>query len=84
MSAVKYEGNSVVFDGNVFEDEVIGLRDFINKNCEQKISFDLKNCSDMHTAVVQLLLSCKAVCSCDFIIKDRTKPFAMAIDGFIA
>jgi hypothetical protein len=82
MSAVIYDGNRVVFDGNVFEDEVIGLREFINKNCEQKISFDLENCTDMHTSVVQLLLSCKSVCSCDFIFNDRTKPFAMAIDGF--
>jgi len=84
MSAVTYDGNKVVLDGNVFEDEVIGLRDFINKHCEQNITFDLQKCSDMHTAVVQLLLACKAICSCDFILNDRTKPFAMAIDGFAA
>jgi hypothetical protein len=82
MSAVIYEGNRATLNGNVFEDEIIGLRSFIQENSDNTLSFDLNSCSDMHTAIVQLLVAAKATKSCEFTFLDKTKPFAMAIEGF--
>lgn len=82
MSAVVYEGNRVILNGNVFEDELVGLRSFMQENSNNEVTFDLDACSDMHTAIVQLLVAYKATNPCEFLFSDRTKPFAMAIEGF--
>ena len=82
MSAVIYEGSSAIFNGNVFEDELIELRSFIQKNSDKSITFNLSTCSDMHTAVVQLLVAAKATTSSKFVHGNLTKPFVMAIEGF--
>ncbi len=82
MSAVIYEGNKATLNGNVFEDELVGLRSFMQDNGESALSFDLSSCSDMHTAIVQLLVAAKATKDCEFIFSDKSKPFAMAIEGF--
>lgn len=82
MSAVVYEGNRAILNGNVFEDELVGLRSFIQENSDNAISFDLSACNDMHTAIVQLLVAAKATKTCEFTYTDKTKPFAMAIEGF--
>lgn len=82
MSAVVYEGNRATLNGNVFEDEVVGLRSFIQEKSEGALTFDLSACSDTHTAIVQLLVAAKATKNCEFIFSETTKPFAMAIEGF--
>ncbi|HIP60447.1 MAG TPA: hypothetical protein EYH01_08485 [Campylobacterales bacterium] len=82
MSAVVYEGNRAILNGNVFEDELVGLRSFIRENGENAITFNLSACNDMHTAIVQLLVAAKATKECEFTFSDKTKPFAMAIEGF--
>lgn len=82
MSAVIYDGSKAMLNGNVFEDELVGMRSFIQNNSDQLLSFDLSACNDMHTAIVQLLVAAKATKSCEFIFSDHTKPFVMAIEGF--
>jgi len=82
MSAVTYDGSNAILNGNVFEDELVGLRSFIQENRDTTISFDLSSCNDMHTAIVQMLAAAKASRSCEFTFSDHTKPFAMAIEGF--
>ena len=84
MSAVVYEENKATLNGNVFEDELVGLRSFMQENSDNEVTFDLTACSDMHTAIVQLLVAFKATHSCEFTFSDKTKPFAMAIEGFRA
>ena len=81
--AIEYNENLALFEGNVFEDELPNLRVFLQKYSHSSVSIDLKNCNDMHTAVIQLLLSFKALHECYFIFGDKSKPYAMAIDGFL-
>ncbi len=81
--AIEYNGNVAIFEGNVFEDELSDLRVFLQKNSHSGVSIDLKNCNDMHTAIIQILLSFKTLHECQFIFGDKSKPYAIAIDGFL-
>ncbi len=83
MSVITYNGSKVIFNENVLENELVELRSFLQENIDKKIIFDLSSCNDMHTAIVQLLVAFKATYSCDFVIADRSKPYAMAIDVFV-
>lgn len=83
MSAIIYNGTKAVLEGNVFEDEVVALRAFMQESVKEHLTFDLTACNDMHTAIVQLLLAFKSSYSCEFIYGDKTKPYAMAMQGFV-
>ena len=81
--AIQYDENLALFEGNIFEDELSNLRIFLQRYSHSGVSIDLKNCNDMHTAVIQLLLSFKTLHECHFIFGDKSKSYAMAIDGFL-
>ncbi len=81
--AIKYDGNLALFEGNVFDDELSELKIFLQKNSHSGVTIDLKDCNDMHTALIQLLLSFKTLHECQFIFGDKSKPYAIAIDGFL-
>ncbi|MCH9813678.1 MAG: hypothetical protein K0U47_07005 [Epsilonproteobacteria bacterium] len=82
MSAITYNENKALFEGNVFEDEVLALRAFLQSKTKEQLSFDLTSCQDMHTAIVQQLLAFKTAYDCEFIYGDKTKTYAMALEGF--
>ena len=81
--AIEYSDNLALFEGNVFENELSELRIFLQKNSHSGVRIDLKNCNDMHTAIIQLLLSFKTLHECQFVFGDKNKSYAKAIDGLL-
>lgn len=82
MAAVEYNDTTVTFDGNIFEDEIIGIRAYLQQKKESVITFDLSSCNDLHTAVIQLLLAFKKQCSASFVYPNEEKVFVKALAGF--
>lgn len=54
---VVFRGNEVVFDGIVYEDEVRGLRDFLQETAPVQAIFDFRECGDIHLAPLQVVLA---------------------------
>ncbi|NWF65940.1 MAG: hypothetical protein HXX81_00555 [Campylobacterales bacterium] len=80
MAQVEYQGNKIIFNDIVNENFIIEVRDYL-KSLDNAI-FDLSNCKDLHTAILQIVVVFKALKSGEFILPDEDFAFKKAILGF--
>lgn len=55
--SITYEANKATFTSVIYEDEVISFRDFLQEKAPQEVQIDLKECEDIHLAVMQLMMA---------------------------
>ena len=55
--AMTMEDKKVCFDAVVYEDEVSPLRSYLQESAPEQVMFDFSACSDVHMAVLQVVLS---------------------------
>lgn len=80
--AITYEGNVATFSSVIYEDEVVSLRDFLQEKAGDEVQFDLKECEDIHLAIMQLIMAYKKVYGCSYEFGDSKKLFEMFLKGY--
>jgi len=80
--AVVYENENIKFEAVIYEDEVIELRDKLTALAPAKLSFDMKECDDIHLSVIQQMLAYKKLYECEFNFSESKKTYQLLIEGF--
>lgn len=74
--------NGIVFNGVVYEDSIVPIRDYLQSSSPNSLEFDFRGCDDIHLGALQLLLAYKRLYSAEFVFSDATKGFVKMCDGF--
>ena len=80
--AITYEGSVATFESVIYEDEVVELRDFLQKEAGNKVHFNFTNCEDLHLAIIQLIMAYKKKYDCSYEFSEDTKLFQKVLEGF--
>lgn len=80
---IKYEENKIIFDGFIDDDQVIPLREYLSNIIPNEVELDFINCRDIHTAILQVILAYKALCSVKFIFPEQKKLYIKALESLI-
>ena len=80
--AVVYDNKTAKFPSVIYEDDVVSLRDFLQVNAGDKVKFDFTSCTDIHLAVLQLVMAYKKIYKCSYIFGDENKLFVRVLKGF--
>ena len=80
--AITYNGKTATFASVIYEDDVVGLRDFLQTNAGEEVKFDFKDCDDVHLAILQLVMAYKKNYSCSYEFSEDKKLFARVLEGF--
>lgn len=81
MGMVK-EDNKVVFEGVVYEDEIITLRDFLQECSPSTVKFDFTECNDLHMGIIQVVLAYKKLYDAEYQFGDERKLYQLVFEGF--
>ena len=74
-------GDTVVFEGKVYEDELLPLKAHLAE-LKKRVTVDMTKCDDMHGGIIQLLVAYKSVHESEFIFNEKNSTFKMALQGF--
>ena len=77
-----YEESSVRFEGVVYEDEIAGLRDYLQIAAPSQIVFDFSLCDDLHLGILQVILAYKKLYGCSYIFGNEKKFYQKVCEGF--
>jgi len=80
--AITYENNEATFTSVIYEDEVTTLRDFLQEKAPASIGFNLKECDDIHLAIIQLIMAYKKNYECSYEFGESKKLFQTVLEGF--
>ena len=81
--SIAYDGKTANFSAVIYEDEVITLREYLQKKAGKKISFDFKSCEDIHLAVLQLIMAYKKTHAATYTFGDECKTFELVLKGSV-
>lgn len=73
--------NEIVFEGLIDEHEVEKIREHLQKCSPLKLTVSLKECTDMHTAIIQLIGAYHCVYGCEFIFPQKEYAYTLALRG---
>lgn len=76
------EGKRVSFAAVIYEDDVVPLRDFLQESVPDCVTFDFKECQDLHLAILQEILAYQKLYECEYIFGDDYKIYQQMIEGF--
>ncbi len=72
--------SSITFDGVVSEDVIKPLREYLQKCAPLKLTVDLSECRDMHTAVIQMVAAYHLLYGCEYVVGTKGDlPFVTAL-----
>ena len=80
--AINYKDNEAIFTSVIYEDETLGLRDFLQEKASDEIKFTFTGCDDIHFAVLQLIMAYKKNYSCIYEFGDENKIYEKVLKGF--
>ncbi|MEA3228826.1 MAG: hypothetical protein U9P38_07125 [Campylobacterota bacterium] len=80
--AIIYEGKELSFESIIYEDEVVELRNFLQTNAGEEITFDFVKCEDLHLAILQLVVSYQKNYPYIYKFADDKKLFETVLKGF--
>jgi hypothetical protein len=80
--ALEYGQNSIKSKGVINDNELVELRDFLQKSSPNKVEVDLTECFDIHTAIIQIFIAYGALYEIDFhFANDNKSAYKKALDG---
>ena len=82
--AIAYENKRIAFSAVVYEDETIGLRDYLQNNAGESLEFDFSECNDLHFSILQLVMAYKKIYSCKYEFAQEEKFYEKLLKGFYA
>lgn len=80
--AISYDNKTALFASVIYEDDVVGLRDFLQSNAGEEVVFNFVDCEDVHLAVLQLVLAYKKNYNCSYEFGENKKIFQTCLEGF--
>ncbi|HIP20476.1 MAG TPA: hypothetical protein EYG70_05070 [Sulfurimonas sp.] len=80
--SITYENNEVNFSSVIYEDEVVSFRDFLQEKAGEAVVFNLKECEDIHLAILQLIMAYKKNYECSYTFGDEKRLFQTILEGF--
>lgn len=81
MGVVK-ENDTIVFSGVVYEDEIVGLRDYLQERSPAVVNFDFTKCDDLHLGVLQVILAYKKLYGAEYTFGSEMKLYQRVCEGF--
>ena len=79
---ILYEGNEASFSSVIYEDEVVGFREFLQEKAPEEVKLNLSECDDIHFAVMQLILAYQKNYALSYEFGETKKLFQKVIEGF--
>ncbi len=79
---VQIENNMLHFEGVIYEDEVVKIRDFFQQSAPEPVSCDFALCDDIHTAVLQTLMAYQKLYACSYTFGSEPKMYQKVLEGF--
>lgn len=79
---INIEENKAVFEGIVYEDEAVGLRDYLQEKAPDEVMFDFSGCEDAHMAVLQVIMAYKKLYPCTWSFGDEPTVYQKILEGF--
>jgi hypothetical protein len=80
--ALEYSENSIKSKGVINDNELVSLREFLQKSAPSKVMVDLTECYDIHTAIIQIFISYGALFEIEYTFADDNKSaYRKALDG---
>jgi len=79
---IEEESRKVMFTGVVYESEVVDIRNFLNESAPESVTCDLRECEDLHLAVLQQILSYSLLYKVKYIYGEEDRAFKIMIEGF--
>jgi len=73
---------NITFDGVIYEDEVVVLREHLQTKAPEELKFSFEACEDVHTAVVQQILAYKMLYSAQYTFGEDKKIYQKLLEGF--
>ncbi len=80
---ITYEKNEVNFSSVIYEDEVVSFRDFLQEKSGEEVTFNFKECEDLHLAILQLIMAYKKNYDCKYQFGETKKLFQTVLEGFV-
>ena len=81
--AIEYDGSNANFSAVIYEDEVVTLREYLQDKAGEEVSFNFKECEDIHLAVLQLIMAYKKNYSASYSFGDESKTFELVLKVFV-
>ena len=82
--SITYNNNKASFDSVIYEDEVVPFRDYLQEKASEELTFDFKDCDDIHLAILQLVMAYKKNYKCNYVFGKNIKIFETLLKGFDA
>ena len=79
--SITYENSEANFNGVIYEDEVVPLRDFLQERAGEEVSFNFSECEDIHLAVMQLIMAYKKNYACHYTFSEKKRLFQSVLEG---
>jgi len=80
--AITFDDNKVKFEEIIYEDEVVVFRDYLLEKAETELTFDFKDCEDIHFAIIQLIMAYKKKYEIIYEFGEDKKLFQTVLEGF--
>jgi len=80
--AIVHDGANIAFEGVIYEDEVVSLREKLTEIAPAEVNFDMSDCDDLHLAVIQQILAYKKLYTCNFHFSVNRKVYQTVLEGF--
>lgn len=80
--AILYDGNKVILESVVYEDTIVELRDFLQQQAPQSVTFNFEGCDDAHMGVLQLIMAYKKAYVCEMVFAQNAKIYKKVLEGF--
>lgn len=80
--SITYENNEATFTSVIYEDEVVSFRDFLQTKAGDDLTFNFKECDDVHLAVLQLIMAYKKFYKCSYEFGETSKIYETVLKGF--
>jgi hypothetical protein len=82
--AIEFDVSKITLTDFVDENNLSDILEYLRGAVPQKLVIDMVDCSDIHTSILQSILSYHLLYGCDFILPKDKKSFVLAIEGFFA
>jgi len=79
---VNFKDENLIFKGIIYEDDVKILRDHLNNIAPAEVTFDFTNSSDVHSSILQIILSYYGLYSAKFVYGETKFTYQKVIEGF--
>jgi len=80
--AITFNEDKVKFEEIIYEDEVVVFRDYLLEKAGIELTFDFKDCDDIHFAIIQLIMAYKKEYDITYEFGEDKKLFQTVLEGF--